>query len=162
MQLEELKGERFRDEVMKGSAELSSSTAPGNVISWTADMMVKLKTELSGDELHDVVTGCACHYPAAKLVPIRDAFRKNGSLTEAIDLLKKQFVESLQDGMLMESEIVDELLRRNMGVAGTLEGNCIIATKIPKSGLLRKWLKEKDPEERRKIYCHCPRVNQAV
>lgn len=162
LQLEELRGEEFRDTVMKGSEKLSSETASGNVITWTADAVKKLKEELSEEELHDVVTGCACHYPGTKLLPVRAAFRKNGDFSEAIDLLREQFVESMRNGMHLDMEVVDKLLEMGMGVAGVLDGDRIIAIKIPKSGNLRKWLSEKNPQERRKIYCHCPRVNEAV
>jgi len=147
---------------VKGSEKFSSSTAPGNVMRWTAGAVNKLKEELSEVELHDVVTGCACHYPRAKLLSVRAAFRKSGSFPEAIDLLRKQFVESLRDGMLMDMEIVNKLLEMGMGVAGVLDGSRIIAVKIPKSGNLRKWIGEKDSQARREMYCHCPRVNKAV
>ncbi len=161
-QLKELKGQEFTDRVLKGSEEFSSSTAPVNVIAWTANVMNELKEDLSDKEIHDVVTGCACHYPGSKLVSIRDAFRMNGDFAEAIELLKKQFVESLRDEMLMDMETINRLLEMNMGLAGVLDGNRMIATKIPKSCNLRKWLSEKDPDERRKMYCHCPRVNQVL
>lgn len=161
-QLEKSKGEEFRDDAMSGSEELLSGTSPEEVILWTAGVMEKLSKELSEEELHDVVTGCACHYPGIKLLSVRDAFRKNGDFAESIELLKKQFVESLRDDMLMDMEIINKLLEMNMGVAGVLDGNRIIATKIPKSSNLRKWLSEKNPDERRKMYCHCPRVNQVL
>ncbi|MCK5133335.1 MAG: hypothetical protein KAR40_14435 [Candidatus Sabulitectum sp.] len=161
-QLEELKGEEFSDTVMKGSEKLDSATAPENVIRWTAGVVKKMKEELSDEELHDVVTCCACHYPGEKLLPVRDAFRERGDFHEAIDLLREQFVESMRDEMHLDMEVVDKLLEMGMGVAGVLDGNRIIATKIPRSGNLRKWLSGKDPQERRKIYCHCPRVNEAV
>lgn len=160
--LEELKGTEFRDMVMTDSEILNLNSSPSEIIEWTVAAVEKMQEGLSSDELHDVVTGCACHYPQAKLLPIRDAFRKSGSIGECISLLEKQFVESLSDGMHVDQELIEKLIEINMGLPGVLDGNRIIATKIPKSCNLKKWFYEKDPEERRKIYCHCPRVNQAL
>lgn len=162
LQLEGVKGKEYRNTVMKGSEEFNGNTDPGEVVSWTAGVMKKLTDELSEKELHNAVTGCACHYPREKLLPICDAFRKNGDFAEAIKLLKQQFVESMKNGMRMDMETIDRLLEMGMGLAGVLDGERIIATKIPKSGNLEKWLRERDPDERRKMYCHCPRVNQVV
>jgi hypothetical protein len=42
------------------------------------------------------------------------------------------------------------------------DGNTIIATKIPKSGYLKEYFQEDDPEKRRRLYCHCPRVRDVI
>jgi hypothetical protein len=49
-----------------------------------------------------------------------------------------------------------------MGLAGKLEGDAIIATKIPKSGYIREYFAEKDIVKKRAIYCHCPRIRDAL
>ncbi len=161
-QLLDLKGKEFRDMVLINSETLNSSSSAGAVLQWTASAVEKMQEGLSSEDLHDVVTGCACHYPRTKLLPIRDAFRKRGSIGECISLLENQFVESLRDGMDLDQQIIEKLLEMNMGLPGVLDGKRIVATKIPKSCNLKKWFYEKDPEERRKMYCHCPRVNQAL
>ena len=152
--LEEARGPGFRDSVMSGAGERE-------VISWTAEVMEKLNSELSAEELHDVMTSCACHYPASALEPVREAFAGTGSFTLAMDMLREQFRESMKN-LGIPDEVIDGLLARGMGPAGVLEENRIVATKIPRSGNLMAWLSEEDPARRREIYCHCPRVNRAL
>jgi len=161
-QTEELCGREFRDEIMKGSEDLNADSMSADVIRWTAKAIEKLRNRLSPEEIHDIVTGCACHYPRAKLLPIRDSFRKSRDFAGAVSLLQKQFIQFLVSELQMDLEIVSEIIDMGMGPAGVLDGNRIIAVKIPKSEYLNAWLMEADPEKRRKLYCHCPRVRQSV
>ncbi|HOP25902.1 MAG TPA: hypothetical protein PLM22_03265 [Candidatus Sabulitectum sp.] len=153
--LGEARGAGFRDSVMSGAGERE-------VIRWTVEVMEKLNSELSAEELHDVMTSCACHYPASALEPVREAFAGTGSFTLAMDMLREQFRENMEKNLGIPDEVVENLLARGMGPAGVLEENRIVATKIPKSGNLMTWLSEEDPGRRREIYCHCPRVNRAL
>ena len=43
-----------------------------------------------------------------------------------------------------------------------LQADAIIATKIPKSGYLGEYLAERDPDKKRALYCHCPRVRSIL
>ncbi len=58
--------------------------------------------------------------------------------------------------------MVADVVARGWGSAGVREGNTIIATKIPKSGYLRQYLEEDDPDRRRAYYCHCPRIRAVL
>ncbi|HPF32470.1 MAG TPA: hypothetical protein PK907_05570 [Candidatus Sabulitectum sp.] len=153
--LGEARGAGFRDSVMSGAGERE-------VIRWTVEVMEKLNSELSAEELHDVMTSCACHYPASALEPVREAFAGTGSFTLAMDMLREQFRENMEKNLGIPDEVVENLPARGMGPAGVLDENSIAATKIPKSGNLMTWLSEEDPGRRREIYCHCPRVNRAL
>jgi hypothetical protein len=53
-------------------------------------------------------------------------------------------------------------VQRGWGLAGIRQGNTIIAIKIPKSGNLLAYMREPDPAVRRRMYCHCPRVRDAI
>lgn len=153
--LEKARGPEFRDSMMNGAGE-------GEVIPWTAGVMERLNSELSAEELHDVITSCACHYPAKALEPVREAFAGTGSFTLAMEMLREQFRESMKKNLGIPDQVIENLLAHGMGPAGVLEENRIVATKIPRSGNLMTWLSEKDPRRRREIYCHCPRVNRAL
>lgn len=160
--IEGKRGSGFRDSIMRSARNQTSVSPDERVISWTAEAVKKLSRELSADELHDVITGCACNYPPARLEHIRDAFAANRDFAEAISMLKEQFRESMSEGMMLEDETIEELFSLGMGPAGILQENRIVATKIPKSGNLRAWLAEEDPLRKRELYCHCPRVMNAV
>ena len=160
--LEKLRGGEFRDSVMKSARNQTDTSPKERTITWTAKTVEKLSAALTEEELHDVFTGCSCHYPPARLAPIRDAFAASGSFPEALDLLRDQFLATLRDGMMLDDEVIHGLLDQGMGPAGILEENRIVATKIPKSRNLRAWLAEDDPGSRRELYCHCPRINKAL
>ena len=53
----------------------------------------------------------------------------------------------------LDEKLIEEILKRGWGLAGVKKGNTIIATKIPKSGYLAEYMKETDPEKRRRYYC---------
>ena len=160
--LEKLRGGEFSDSVMKSARNQTDTSPEERTISWTAKAAEKLSAELTEKELHEVFTGCSCHYPPGRLAPIRDAFLENRSFPEALALLRDQFIATLRDGMMLDDEVIQGLLDRGMGPAGVLEENRIVATKIPKSRNLRAWLAEDDPDRKRELYCHCPRINRAL
>ena len=47
-------------------------------------------------------------------------------------------------------------------MAGVRKGKQIISTKIPKSSYIVEYFEAEDPLEKRKLYCHCPRVRDGV
>jgi hypothetical protein len=47
-------------------------------------------------------------------------------------------------------------------LAGVRDGDGITTIKIPKSRNLVEYMEERDPERRRQLYCHCPRVRDAL
>ncbi len=51
----------------------------------------------------------------------------------------------------LDEKMIAEVKRRGWGVAGFIKGNTIIATKIPKSGYLKQYLDEKNPENGEKF-----------
>lgn len=160
--LDRIRGRDYRESVMKSARNQTDSSPHDRVAGWTARTVEKLSADLAGSELHDALTACSCHYPSARLAPIREAFARNGSFPEALELLRQQFMETLRDGMLLEQEVIDGLMARGMGPAGILEENRIVATKIPKSSHLRAWLAEEDAIRKRELYCHCPRIMHAL
>ena len=60
--------------------------------------------------------------------------------------------------MQLEEKMIEQIVGNGWGSAGVREGNTIIATKIPKSGYLVQYMNELDPDKRRALYCHCPRI----
>ena len=61
---------------------------------------------------------------------------KHCGSAEDIDLLKKQFVESRRDGMVMDAEIIDKLFEMGIGMEVLVE--YCLCSKVDICPLLRK------------------------
>ncbi len=161
--LEAAAGEEVRREVMAGSEALSSQSSREEVIAWSKAAMAHLDALVPDeDKRRDIMTGCACQYPTSQLAEIRQGYEETGDVDLAHQMLQEQFEAFLHDTMQLQEALIDEIVSRGWGAAGVKEGNTVIATKIPKSGYLLEYLQEEDPQRRRQIYCHCPRVRDAL
>ena len=86
----------------------------------------------------------------------------DGSPHLGIDPLLQLFELFLRDVLELDEPLVERIVAMGWGLAGRLEGDRVIATKIPKSGYLLDYLQETDPEKKRQYYCHCPRVRDVL
>jgi hypothetical protein len=126
-----------------------------------SEKLVKIMKAACGEERAvEIMLGAACHYPHLELEDIRSAFQETGDLKVAHSTLQSRFDDFLADILAEKPELQIEIKKRNWGLAGVLTGNTIIATKIPKSGYLEEYFAEQDVEQRRLMYCHCPRIRE--
>jgi hypothetical protein len=160
--LEEIAGEEIRKEVMKGSEEISSSSSREEVINWSKKAMETLDSLVDEKKRRDIMTGCACHYPESDLQKMRKIYRETKDIDLVHHMLQEQFISFLKTSLHLHDELIEDIVDRGWGLAGIKNGTTIIATKIPKSGYLVQYMKESDPEKKRALYCHCPRVREAV
>lgn len=160
--LKSIAGDGVEREVMAGSEEMLSDSAPGASVEWTRKAMERLNRLLDDGQKRDVMTGCACRYPESELEDVKRAYAHSGDIDEAIGMLKDRFVSFLREGIGLGEELIERVLDAGWGLAGVREGRTIIATKIPKSGSLVEYFKETDQRKRRSLYCHCPRVRGAI
>jgi hypothetical protein len=156
--LDEIAGEEIRKRVMPGSEELSDNSDRQQVIDWTKRAMERLDTLVDIETRREIMAGCACQYPKADLQAAREAYAATGDVDVSHQMLQAQFVAFLRDTLELDEQMVQEIARRGWGLAGIRKGNTIIATKIPRSKHLVEYLEEPNPEKRRQLYCHCPRV----
>ncbi len=155
-------GEEVRDLVLQGGTKLTQETGTTEKIIWTCaalDRLAEFTDEKMGGE---ILTGCACHYPVEDLGDVKEAFQSSGDLDLAVEMLQGKFERFLRETLQLEEELIAEIISRGWGLAGIREGNSILATKIPKSGTLTDYFNETDPAEKRRLYCHCPRVRDGV
>jgi hypothetical protein len=155
-------GDRVRDQVMAGSESLSDRSDCAAVITWTQDAVSRLEDLTDGITAQQVMLGCACQYPAEGLQAARQAYLDSGDVGRAHRILQQQFESFLVDVLGLGKETMREVISRGWGLAGVRDGDRILATKIPKSGYLADYFRETDPERQRQIYCHCPRVRDAL
>jgi hypothetical protein len=160
--LDESAGEEIRHLVMAGSEELSAQSSRDTVIGWTQGAMQRLESLVDGETANMAMTGCACQHSKEGLQAARRAYEATGDPAAAHRILQAQFEVFLRDSLQLKEEHVEAVVSRGWGLAGFLEGNRLLATKIPKSGNLAAYLEATDPETRRQLYCHCPRVRELL
>ncbi|MBU7018953.1 MAG: hypothetical protein HXS44_15700 [Theionarchaea archaeon] len=160
--LDEVAGEEIRKEIMKGSEDLSDNSSREQIISWSREAIEKMDSQIDEKKRIDIMTACACKYPESDLQEIRESYEETKDIDLVHQMLQKRFVSFLKNGLKLNDECIKEIVDAGWGLAGIKKGNTIIATKIPKSGYLIEYMKEKDPEKKRQLYCHCPRVRDAV
>ena len=155
-------GDEIRDEIMEGSEELSDASSIEEITSWTNRAMKNLTYLLEHDAQVVIMTGCACHYPESELADIKIAFQKTKDIKVAHNMLQQKFESLLKNTLKLDKELINTILNKGMGSAGVLNGNKIIATKIPKSGYIKQYFQVTNPDEKRALYCHCPRVRDVI
>ena len=160
--LEAAAGPEVRDMIMGGSELLDDLTDREEVVAWSRKAMDDLDTLLDEDIRIQVLTGCACRYPTEDLAPIRESYLETGDIDEVIAILQERFVTFLRKDIQLPEAMVEFVVANRWGLAGERDGNTIIVTKIPKSGNLYTYLEESDPEKKRALYCHCPRIRDIV
>ncbi len=160
--LQRIAGEEIRKRVLRGSEKLTSGSSQKEIIDWTKKAMERLDALVDEKNRKEVMSGCACRYPENDLHDIRKTYGETGDIDLAHKMLQEKFISFLKNSLRLKGEHVEEILKRGWGSAGIKEGNTIIATKIPKSNYLVEYLKETDPEKKRGLYCHCPRIRASI
>ena len=160
--LETIAGARVRAAVMEGSEGLSDESPRHDVIRWSKLAMDRLDGLVDMEMRAEIMTGCACQYPKSGLQDVRAAYEATGDVTLAHQILQRKFESFLRNDLQLGGELIAEIVDRGLGLAGVWQGPSIIATKIPKSGQLVQYMHETDPEKRRQLYCHCPRIRDAL
>lgn len=160
--IEQEAGAGVREAVMAGSESLSDASPRAEVIAWSQAALARLLDRVDEAAGRRILTGCACQYGKEELQDIRAVYEATGDLGQAHALLQERFETLLVETLQLESSLVDEIVGRGWGLAGILEGDTILATKIPKSGFLVEYMNETDPAQKRAYYCHCPRVRDAL
>jgi hypothetical protein len=78
-------------------------------------------------------------------------------------LLRDKFTYFLISKLRLKDDHINAILARGWGLAGIIQDDhTIIATKIPKSSNLANYLEQDDPAKKRLMYCHCPRIREAI
>ena len=148
--------------VLEGGENLTDDTPSSKVACWTGRAVQRLLDRVGDEEAGSIMTGCACRYPAAALAPMRRVFEETGDVDRVIRMLQESFIGFLRRDLALPDNLISEIVERDWGLAGTRSGTKIIATKIPKSSNLHAFFATDDPLERRRLYCHCPRIREAI
>jgi predicted hydrocarbon binding protein len=154
--------DEVRDKVLERGEHLSDRSPREVIIAWSDCAITELERLVPLEKAQDILTECACHYPREDLKTLREAYMQRGDNDEIHAMLLAIFRDFLDETLGLDDGDIDTILERGWGLAGLRHGNNILVTKIPKSGYLKAYLQEKDPQRRREMYCHCTRVREAV
>ena len=155
-------GEEVRDLVLQGGEDLTQETGTTQKIIWTCGALDMLAENTDEETGREILTGCACRYPVEDLADVKEVYQSSGNLDLAVEMLQEKFELFTRERLGLEEELIDKINSLGWGLAGYRDGNSIIATKIPKSSFLVEYFTETDPAEKRRLYCHCPRVRDGV
>ena len=159
---DEIAGEQIRKQVLQGSEALTSESPRATVLDWTRGAMERLDWLVEEGDRRAIMTGCACQYPMDALQEMRNTYQETGDISLVHDMLQGQFESFLRDALQLDDGLVAAIVERGWGSAGVRHGSTVIATKIPKSGNLLEYIREIDPARKRALYCHCPRILEAL
>jgi len=160
--LDEVVGEQIRKQVLAGSEALTSESPRQAVVDWTKGAMERLDSLVGEADRRAILTGCACQYPVSDLQEMRKVYEETGNVSLVHRMLQGQFESFLRKDLHLDNGLVSAIVGRGWGSAGVRHGASIIATKIPKSGDLLEYIGETDPDRKRALYCHCPRIREAL
>ncbi|MFX0058286.1 MAG: hypothetical protein ACFE85_08835 [Candidatus Hodarchaeota archaeon] len=161
--LDNIVGHKIRKKVMKGSERLTDNSNREEIIRWSKKAVEKMDSLIDEQKIVEIMTGCSCQYPKNQLQNIKEKYNEIKDIALAHKMLQEQFEEFLNNPSLnLSEEIIKDIISKGWGSAGILKGDKVIATKIPKSGYIIDYYKIDDKVEKRNIYCHCPRVRDAL
>ncbi|MDH4211956.1 MAG: DUF6144 family protein [candidate division WOR-3 bacterium] len=152
----------IREKIMAGSEVLSDITERKKVADWSKRAMDRLDELVDAEKRVEIMTACSCQFPKADLQGIRKRYEETGDIDLVLDMLQEKFVSFLRNGLDLNADMITDIVERGWGLAGRRAGNKIIATKIPKSTYIMEYLEETDAVKKRAIYCHCPRIRDAL
>ena len=160
--VEDLEGVEVRNRVLAGGENLQDPSSSQEKLLWTCQALEILAETADEKTRQEILTRCHCQYPVEDLGDVKALYQKTGDLDQVLDALQSKFEAFLRSTLQLEEELVEKIVSLGWGLAGVREGNTIIATKIPKSGYLREYFQADDPLEKRRLYCHCPRVRDRI
>jgi len=152
-------GETVSNEVLVGSEELPGLSGK-EVNDWTRKAMDRLEALVDEESLFEIMTGCACQYPRTGLKQFREKYAETGDLKLVHGMLQEQFIASSREFLKLNDEEVENIEKWGWGVAGVLQGDRIIATKMPFE--FHEYFKAENQNEKRFRFCHCPRIRKTI
>ena len=154
--------ENLKDQIMSGSEYLSDESNKEEIFQWTNQTLQKLEKLTNEETRMNIMLGCACHQPKEALLEFRNIYKKTNDIDLVLEKMQEKFESFIKGTLNLENKYVDEIIQRNMGFAGKKDGKKIIATKIPKSAYIKEWFESTNKNEKRALFCHCPRIRDVL
>ncbi len=142
---------------LKIMSEVNEHSTP---LEQTRELIRLLKLNLSNKEIHDVLTESACFYPRDDLEPFAKLYNETKDLKLVHQKLQEKFEKDIVNYKSLSDSELQFIKDHDWGVAGMLDGNTIIATKIPAQ--FHEYFKSNTTKEKQSLYCHCPRIKESI
>ena len=138
--LERVLGKDLRDSIMEPMKSLDFDTLVGERHEALCQSLQRLENSTIEEQQFEILSHCAHVFPVELIPPMRELYKKTKNIDAVIDALKET------------GGYYPKLLRR--------EGNIIYSEKGPANQTAYK--EAKTPEEKRKAYCFCPLIRNAL
>lgn len=129
-------------------------------VQYTKTLLQTLHNHTLDEKIQRIMCSSACHMPHSKLIEAKNIYKVTGSLELAHAQLESDFKRDIKQYKKLTDEQVEDIIQRGWGAAGILEGQTIIATKIPSQ--FHEYFEETDTRKKKFYYCHCPRIKQEL
>ncbi len=91
---------------------------------------------------------------------LHELYENTNDLKLVHKTFESNFKREIKEYKNLTDDQVEMIIEKGWGSAGVLDGNTIIATKIPKE--FQKYFETCSREEKNYFYCHCPRVRKML
>ena len=143
----------IKDFVLEGKPAPYSDSK--KYIEFEHESIMKLDMLIPEKQRKNIFSSCSCTYPKEKLQAIKKKYDETHDIQIVHQMLQEQFEKDIE-----EIPFKDQMIAQNWGLAGILENDKIIITKIPK--FPEKYFSTTDLDEKRYNYCHCGRVRNQI
>ncbi len=154
--------EEIKEMVVEGSQNISKDSNREEIITWTKNAMKRLAELTATENIEQIMMGCACQYPKSELAELKRKYTKTKDIELVHSMLQSKFEQFLTSELNISNDNFNRITSQGWGLAGKLEGNRVIATKIPKSAYIEEYFNTDNHQRKRYIYCHCPRVKEVL
>lgn len=148
--------------VLAGGEALSDQTPRLEIIAWSQNAMGNLLDLVEEENGQEIMSACACHAPDEQLLKLQTLYARTHDLDEVFDVMRKDHEIFLRENIQLNKEEMQAMREKEWGQPGKFDNHTITVTKIPKSGYLKEYLAAPDAQGKREVYCHCPRVRDAI
>lgn len=128
-------------------------------IKYSKELIARLKDKTIDEKIKNIFCQSACHIPHSKLESAKAVYEETGSVEEARKELERSFKIDIKEYKNLSDQQVNMIIEKGWGLAGVMDGDTIIATKIP--SMFHEYFNETNPLKKKYYYCHCPRVRKA-
>jgi len=158
--LDEAVGLEIRDKILDSNEKNYRGLTRHDVIEWSKSAMERLDQLVDEKTRNDIMTGCACQMPTIRLQKMREKYAETKNFILVHQMLQEQFEGDLKAFLNLDEYQIDEIRKKGWGVAGVIEGNKIIATKMPAK--YHEYMKATDSREKKYLFCHCARIKSLI
>jgi hypothetical protein len=150
-------GEQLRDEILQGSQNLSSGSAPGTKARWVSAMLARMEQRLDGETQARVMAACHCGYPQPGIRRMKAVFDATHAIGPVIEALREERREHLWGRLGKDPGLWEKVQAEPYFTSPIREGRTVVHISAP----YHPWvtLVEQDEQKKRAHYCHCGWIN---